>query len=187
MQGACHDDQELRSEVESLLTWNTSNSAGLIDRPIWEARADFLNSATLTQFSPGSHIGPYRIEALLGEGGMRVVYRAHDSKLNRTVAIKVLSDDLSDAAARRRFQREAQMASSLNHPHILTVHDAGELDGQQYLVTEYVDGGTLEDWVGSARRTWQQIVQLLLGIAEGLAAAHQAGILHRDIKPATFS
>ena len=112
-----------------------------------------------------------------------VVYRAHDSKLNRTVAIKFLSDAMCDAAARRRFQREAQMASRLNHPHILTVHDAGEFEGRQYLVTEYVDGGTLEDWVGSATRTWQQIVQLLLGIADGLAAAHQAGILHRDIKP----
>jgi len=183
---ACHDDRELRSEVESLLAWKTSNSAGLIDRPIWEARTDFLNRATTTQFSPGTHIGPYCLEALLGEGGMGIVYRAHDSKLKRTVAIKFLSDDLSDAAARRRFQREAQMASSLNHPHILTVHDAGEFDGKQYLVTEYIDGGTLEDWVGSARRTWRQVVQLLHGIAEGLAAAHQAGILHRDIKPSNI-
>jgi len=183
LQEACHEDQELRSEVESLLSWETSTSPELIDRPIWEARADFLNSAAVTQFSPGHQIGPYRIEALLGEGGMGVVYRAQDSKLNRTVAIKFLSDDLSDAAARRRFQREAQMASSLNHPHLLTVYDAGELDGRQYLVTEYIDGGTLEDWLGSARRTWRQIVQLLLGIADGLAAAHQAGILHRDIKP----
>lgn len=179
----CHDDQELRDEVESLLGWETPSSAGLIDRPIWEAREDFLDIAASTQFSPGHRIGPYRIEALLGKGGMGVVYRAYDDKLKRNVAIKFLSDALSDAAARRRFQREAQMASSLNHPHILTVHEAGEFDGQQYLVTEYVDGGTLEDWVGSARRTWQQIVQLLLGIADGLAAAHQAGILHRDIKP----
>jgi len=183
LQEACQDDQELRCEVESLLSWETSGAQGLIDQPIWEARADFLNGAAFTQLTPGHLIGPYRIEALIGEGGMGVVYRAHDSKLNRTVAIKFLSDDLSDAAARRRFQREAQMASSLNHPHLLTVHDAGELDGRQYLVTEFVDGGTLEDWVGSARRTWRQIVHLLLGIADGLAAAHQAGILHRDIKP----
>jgi serine/threonine protein kinase len=114
---------------------------------------------------------------------MGVVYRAHDAKLNRTVAVKLLSEDLCDATARRRFQREAQTASSLNHPHILTVHDAGEFEGRQYLVTEYVDGGTLDDWIRSARRTWQQIVQLLVGIADGLAAAHHAGILHRDVKP----
>lgn len=186
LQEACRDDQELRNEVESLLGWETPSSAGLIDRPIWEARTDYLNNAPITQYSARQQIGFYRIEALLGEGGMGVVYRAHDTKLNRTVAIKFISDALSDAAARRRFQREAQMASSLNHPHILTVHDAGEFEGRQYLVTEYVDGGTLEDWIGSARRTWQQIVQLLLGIADGLAAAHQAGILHRDIKPSNI-
>ena len=77
---------------------------------------------------------------------MGEVYRARDTKLDRPVAIKVLSDSLADAAARRRFQREAQTASSLNHPHILTVHDVGELDGRQYLVTEFVDGGTLREW-----------------------------------------
>ena len=88
----------------------------------------------------------YRIESSLGQGGMGVVYRALDTKLNRPVAIKFLSDDLADAAARRRFQREAQTASSLNHPHIVTVHDVGEVDGRQYLVTEFVDGGTLKDW-----------------------------------------
>lgn len=166
LEEACRGDPELQSEVESLLAQETSKSAGLIDRPVWEIPTNLLNNGTLTQLLPGNEIGPYRIEALLGAGGMGVVYRARDSKLNRTVAIKLLSDDLSDAAARRRFQREAQMASSLNHPHILTVHDAGEFDGRQYLVTEYVDG-TFEDWVRSAKSTWHQIVQLLLGIADG--------------------
>src|SRR6185295_13041123 len=114
---------------------------------------------------------------------MGIVYRATDTKLKRPVAVKLLSDDLADLAARRRFQREAQMASSLNHPHILTVYDAGELEGRQYLVTEYIDGGTLKDWMKSATRTWRQIVELLVGVADGLATAHAAGILHRDIKP----
>src|SRR5262245_8442832 len=90
---------------------------------------------------PGTQIGPYRLESQIGQGGMGSVYRAVDTKLNRPVAIKFLSDDLADAAARRRFQREAQMASSLNHPHILTVYDAGEFEGRQYLVTEFIDGG----------------------------------------------
>jgi serine/threonine protein kinase len=78
------------------------------------------------------------------------------------------------------------MASSLNHPHILTVHDADEYEGQQYLVTEFVDGGTLKDWVKAGKPTWCQIVDLLTGVADGLAAAHAAGIMHRDIKPANI-
>ena len=133
--------------------------------------------------TPGFQLGIYRIEEQLGEGGMGVVYRALDTKLNRPVAVKFLSDDLADSSARRRFQREAQMASSLNHPHIVTVYDAGEFEGRQYLVTEFVDGGTLKTWALAEKRGWQQIVELLVGVADGLAAAHQAGILHRDIKP----
>src|SRR5213075_2049956 len=84
---------------------------------------------------------------------------------------------------RRRFEREARTASSLNHPHILTVHDAGEIEGRQYLVTELVDGGTLRDWIRGSTRGWREVVELLTGVADGLAAAHEAGMLHRDIKP----
>ena len=131
----------------------------------------------------GTRVGVYQIESVLGEGGMGTVYRALDTKLNRPVAIKVLSDELADASARRRFQREAQMASSLNHPHILTVHDAGEFEGRQYLVTEFVDGGTLKDWARAQKRSWREVVELLIGVADGLGTAHAAGILHRDIKP----
>ena len=94
----------------------------------------------------GLRLGVYEVQAPLGAGGMGVVYRALDTNLNRPVAIKFLSDDLAEPAARRRFQREARTASSLNHPHIVTVHDAGEFEGRQYLVTELVDGGTLRDW-----------------------------------------
>ena len=135
------------------------------------------------QFAAGLEIGQYRIESKLGEGGMSTVWLALDTRLGRRVAIKFLSDDLADAEARRRFQREAQMASSLNHPHIVTVYDTGEFEGRQYLVTEYVDGGTLKDWVKEKRRTPKEVAELLTGVADGLAAAHQAGILHRDIKP----
>jgi eukaryotic-like serine/threonine-protein kinase len=135
------------------------------------------------ELKPGAKLGPYEIASVIGAGGMGVVYRAWDTKLNRPVAVKMLSGELADSAARRRFQREAQTASSLNHPHILTVHDAGEIDGRQYLVTEFVDGGTLRDWVRAGRRDWRQIVELLVGVADGLATAHDAGILHRDVKP----
>ena len=86
----------------------------------------------MSPFAPGTAIGGYRLEHLLGEGGMGTVYRAQDTKLHRAVAIKFLSTDPAEASARRRFQREARLASSLNHPHILTVHDTGEFDGRQY-------------------------------------------------------
>jgi len=140
-------------------------------------------SEHLDPASVGAQLGPYRIEALLSHGGMGVVYRALDIKLNRPVAVKFLSSGVADPTLRRRFQREAQTASSLNHPHILTVHDAGEWEGRQYLVTEFVDGGTLKDWAAREKPDWRQIVELLTGVADGLAAAHDAGILHRDIKP----
>jgi serine/threonine protein kinase len=117
---------------------------------------------------------------------MGTVYRAVDTKLNRPVAIKFLSDELADATARRRFQREAQLASSLNHPHILTVYDVGEWEDRQYIITEFVDGGTLRDWAKSQKRGWREVVELLTGVADGLAAAHTAGITHRDLKPANI-
>ena len=137
----------------------------------------------VSPFAPGTTIGTYRLDHQLGEGGMGTVYRATDTRLNRAVAIKFVSTDLADASARRRFQREAQLASSLNHPHILTVYDAGEFDGRQYLVTELVDGGTLRDWIKASPRSWQDVVELVIGLADGLATAHEAGILHRDVKP----
>jgi len=177
-------DLELRREVESLLA--EQSHEGMLDRPMADAAAELLPTAAEVELSAGSSLGPYRIQAKLGEGGMGVVFRALDSKLNRTVAIKLLSSDLADAAARRRFQREAQMVSSLNHPHILTVYDAGEFEGRQYLVTEYMDGGTLGDWAHRAKRTWRELVELLVGVADGLATAHEAKILHRDIKPANI-
>ena len=164
---------ELRREVEALLARDASD---------WK----LLPESTRTMAAVSAQVGPYKIEALLGQGGMGEVYRGLDTKLNRPVAVKFLSGRLADPAARRRFQREAQMASSLNHPHILTVYDAGEFEGRQYLVTEYIDGGTLGDWAHRAKRTWREIVELLVGVADGLAAAHEAKILHRDIKPSNI-
>lgn len=164
----------VRVEVESLLQAHL-RAGSFLEPPAGEARHSAIKQNT--------EIGSYRIEARIGEGGMGVVYRALDTKLNRPVAVKFLFADLADAAARRRFQREAQMASSLNHPHILTVYDTGEFQGSQYLVTEFVDAGTLRSWALAEKRTWREIVSLLTGVADGLAAAHTAGILHRDIKP----
>ena len=133
--------------------------------------------------APGTRIGSYEIVSMLGAGGMGQVFRARDTRLQRPVAIKVLSSEIADPMARHRFEREALAASALNHPHIVTVYEAGETDGHPYLVTEIVDAGTLDAWVASTRPTWRQVADLLAGVADGLACAHQSGILHRDIKP----
>jgi serine/threonine protein kinase/Tol biopolymer transport system component len=178
---ACNGDAALRQEVESLLSAH-GRAGDFIAAPALGVAAPTSRGAGVRVLA-GQQLGPYHIESMLGEGGMGVVYRARDPKLNRFVAVKVLSEDVADYAARRRFQREAQLASSLNHPHILTVYDAGEFEGRQYLVTEFVDGGTLKDWAGAERRSWRQVVELLVGVADGLAAAHAAGVLHRDVKP----
>jgi Tol biopolymer transport system component len=114
---------------------------------------------------------------------MGQVYRGRDTRLNRSVAIKFLSAEGADAGARDRFRREAQTASSLNHPNILTVHDVGAYEDREYLVSELVEGGTLRDWAAREQRSWRQILELLIGVADGLAEAHAAGIIHRDIKP----
>jgi serine/threonine protein kinase len=131
----------------------------------------------------GKNFGPYQVETQIGTGGMGEVYRARDTRLNRAVDIKFLSANLADESGRRRFQKEAQMASALNHPHIVSVHDVGEFDGRQYLVSEFIDGGTLRQWIDDTKPGWRQSLELLVGVADALACAHDAGILHRDIKP----
>ena len=181
LESECRGDEDLRLEVQALLS-RAASAENFPDRPA-AADAAQMVSQPAAPILTDLRLGVYVVQAPLGAGGMGVVYRALDTNLNRPVAIKFLSDELANPAARRRFQREAQTASSLNHPHILTVHDAGEFEGRQYLVTELVDGGTLRDWTQGARRGWRQTIELLTGVADGLAAAHQAGILHRDIKP----
>jgi serine/threonine protein kinase len=131
----------------------------------------------------GETISHYRIEEKLGEGGMGVVYRARDLNLSRSAAVKFLSSEIASEERRRRFQQEAQTASSLNHPHILTVYEAGTIHDRQYLVTEFVDGGTLRFWVRRERPSIKQLIELMIGIGDAIACAHQAGIIHRDIKP----
>jgi serine/threonine-protein kinase len=177
---ACGNDKALHQELASLVAQSGVDA-------FLESGAVASDSASPTVTSVdaviGRHIGAYRVLSVLGAGGMGVVYKALDAKFNRAVAIKFLSDAIADTEGRRRFLREAQTASSLNHPHILTVHDIGELDGRQYLVTEFVDGGTLREWRNAAERSWQEVADLLVGVADALAIAHEAGIVHRDLKP----
>jgi serine/threonine protein kinase/Tol biopolymer transport system component len=141
-----------------------------------------LDRGTFTPLSTGSRLAHYRIDGELGRGGMGVVYRATDTKLHRPVAIKLVSDDRLDAATRRRFKREAEIASGLNHPHIVTVYDVAEHGGYDYIVSELVEGATLDAWAAEPRSLRQKL-ELMIGVADALTAAHAAGILHRDIKP----
>jgi Tol biopolymer transport system component/predicted Ser/Thr protein kinase len=134
--------------------------------------------------SPGTRIGRYEVESFLGAGGMGEVYVARDTTLGRRIALKVLPSGCErDRIA--RFIREAQASSALNHPAIVSVHDAGSADGIQFLAMELIDGQPLSDWM-RAHRNARRATELMSQVAEGLAAAHDAGIVHRDIKPANI-
>ena len=128
----------------------------------------------------GTRIGRYVIDQPLGGGGMSVVYAAHDPELQRRVAIKLLRPDRGDG---ERLIREARALARLSHPNVVTVFDAGADRGRRFLAIELVDGGTLNAWLGQARRTTGEIIACLLGAARGLAAAHAAGVVHGDVKP----
>jgi len=132
----------------------------------------------------GTKLGPYEIQSSLGAGGMGEVYRARDTRLNRTVAIKILPPDLSrNSEARERFDREARTISSLNHPNICTLHDVGHQDGTDYLVMEYLEGETLADRLRKGPLPLDQVLKYGIDICEGLENAHRTGVMHRDLKP----
>ena len=132
----------------------------------------------------GTRLGPYEVADQLGAGGMGEVYRATDTRLDRTVAIKVLPEHLADRAdLRERFEREAKAVSSLNHPHICTLFDVGEQDGVHYLVMEYVDGDTLAKRLEKGRLPLDQAIEYAIQMADALDKAHRQGVVHRDLKP----
>ena len=132
----------------------------------------------------GTRLGPYEILSPIGAGGMGEVYRAKDTRLDRTVAVKVLPSDLADSpGARQRFEREARAISGLNHPHICVLHDVGRQDHIDFLVMEYLEGETLAARLSRGPLPIQQALQYAISIADALAAAHRGGILHRDLKP----
>jgi serine/threonine protein kinase/tetratricopeptide (TPR) repeat protein len=136
---------------------------------------------------PGARVGAYEILSAIGAGGMGEVYRARDTRLERTVAIKVLPADLSsDPDRRERFDREARAISSLNHPHICILHDVGNQDGTSFLVMEYLEGETLADRLRKGPLPIDQVLRYAIEISDALDAAHSAGIVHRDLKPANI-
>src|SRR6266849_138472 len=134
--------------------------------------------------SCGARLGPYEILSAVGAGGMGEVYRACDTRLDRTVAIKVLLTALaSDPQFRERFDREARIISQLDHPHICPLYDVGEQDGTSFLVMPYLEGETLEARLKKGALPLDQALQYAIQIAYALNKAHRAGIVHRDLKP----
>src|SRR5712692_4487089 len=132
----------------------------------------------------GTKLGPYEIQSPLGAGGMGEVYRAMDTRLDRTVAIKVLASHLSSSPElKQRMEREARAISSLNHPHICHLYDIGSQDGTDYLVMEFLEGETLAERLRKGAMPLNEILRIGIAVADALAVAHRQGIVHRDLKP----
>ncbi|MBI4481357.1 MAG: serine/threonine-protein kinase [Acidobacteria bacterium] len=182
---ACAGDEEMRREVESLLAYQ-GKAEGFIEAPALEVAAKCLADR-----QPGSvvgrSLGPYKILAPLGVGGMGEVYRASDTKLGRDVAVKVLPKAFAQDPERlARFEREAHLLASLNHPNIAVIHGLEESDGVRYLVLELVPGETLAERLAAGPLPVQEPLRICVQIAEALEAAHEKGIIHRDLKPANI-
>src|SRR5262245_10545644 len=132
----------------------------------------------------GTRLGPYEVLSLVGAGGMGEVYRAHDSRLGRDVAIKALPENLArDPERLARFEREARLLASLNHPNIAAIYGLEEIGGQRYLVLEYVDGETLARRLAQGALALDETLHVCREIAAGVEAAHEGGVVHRDLKP----
>lgn len=178
----CAGDTALRLEVCSLLESN-DNAGDFMDASALELAAQSV-AAESDQPQIGERIGHYKIVSPLGAGGMGEIYLAEDTRLNRQVALKILPRQFTrDADRVRRFKQEARAASSLNHPHIVTIFEIGEERSWHYIVTEFIDGLTLRQRLASGPNKIAEILELIIQAAGALAAAHEAGIVHRDIKP----
>jgi serine/threonine-protein kinase len=179
---ACAGDGALRIEVERLIELHPA-AEEFLEEPPWALLDEALaerppEPETLT---PGTAVGRYVVLGPLGEGGMGAVYAARDPQLDRTVAIKLVRPF---GPSPDRLLREAQALARISHPHVVTVYDVGTHGGGVFLALELLAGGTLEGWLQAAPRSWREILDAFLEAARGLAAAHRAGVVHRDFKPA---
>ncbi len=178
---ACQGDEGLYREVESLLASN-EQAEDFIELPAFEVAPELLTNDRAALV--GELIGHYRIESLIGVGGMGEVYLALDERLGRKAAIKILPEHLTtDETQLSRFKTEARTASALNHPNILTVYEIGSEGNRQFIATEFIEGMTLRESLTGGRINLRDALELAAQIASALGAAHQAGVVHRDIKP----
>lgn len=178
---ACAGDEELRREVQSLL--EVTEKEGILDTPALDVIAK-VSPDDSDQNLIGKNVNQYRILSMLGTGGMGEVYLAQDTRLGRRVALKFLPAYFTQDEERvRRFKQEAHAASTLNHPNIITLLDIAELDGVQFIATEYIDGQTLRQMIADESLTLSKAINIAVQIASALAEAESVGIVHRDIKP----
>jgi eukaryotic-like serine/threonine-protein kinase len=190
---SCSGDEALRREVLSLLARH-ERADMFMETPAMEMMARDLAadkrhpaiSDTDTRQLVGRTISHYRILAKLGHGGMGVIYRAEDTRLGRSVALKFLPEDSRDPTALGRLRREAQAASALNHPNICTIHDVGEFDGDYFIAMELLEGQTLRERIAGKPLPLDSLLELGVQVADGLEAAHNSGVIHRDLKPSNI-
>ncbi len=176
---SCGDDPELRRDVEALLAVE-ARADGFLDSPL----PGLVQEASRQGALVGRTLGTYRLEALIGAGGMGDVYRARDTRLDRAVAVKILPPVFAhDPDRLAHFRREAHLLAALNHPNVVTIHDVGADDGTPYVVTELLEGQTLREWMAGQAVPAADALDMGLQVARGLAAAHRKGIVHRDLKP----
>jgi serine/threonine protein kinase/Tfp pilus assembly protein PilF len=178
----CQGDEGLRREVESLLA-SSDRATNFIESPAFEVAPELLTNDRASALV-GELIGHYRIESLIGVGGMGEVYLARDERLGRKAALKLLPERVTaDEKQLSRFKNEARTASALNHPNILTVYEIGAEGSVQFIATEFIEGTTLRDVIASGKIDTDRALEIAVQVASALAAAHNARIVHRDIKP----
>ena len=179
---SCKNDDDLRDEVESLLAAH-GEAENFMQRPAVGEVAEMVVEASGKRLTKGQTVAHYKIMSELGAGGQGAVYKALDTKLGRTVALKLLPPELTvDETSRKRFQREAQLASSLDHPNICTVHDLTEVEGHHFIVMQFVAGRNVRQVVAGHPLELKSAVKIAIQVCDALAAAHSQGIIHRDIK-----
>jgi Tol biopolymer transport system component/serine/threonine protein kinase len=182
LDSACQGDAGLRSEIESLLRFD-SDSGDFLSSGRLRGHIARIGS-TVNVPAVGSQIGPYRILSAIGAGAMGEVYLAHDSRLDRQVALKVLPHHCTGDSSRiARFVREAKAASALNHPNIITIYEIGEAGETWYIAAEFIEGITLRERLATGKPELEQLLDIATQCAVALDTAHRAGIVHRDIKP----